>query len=69
MIRVGDILRITKADSAKWAGSDGLVRVIASDKNSVRVENRKGWRALFLYDDDGKLDLEPIEYKSDFPKE
>jgi len=63
----GDILKITGAGAPGYAKLGDLVRVLEVHTNSVKVEDRDGKPADFMYNC-GAERLEPTEWHEDFPK-
>ncbi len=63
----GDILKIVGEGAPGFAQLGDLVRVIEVRRDSVRVEDRHGNTANFMYTC-GAARLEDTEYKNDFPK-
>lgn len=65
-VRRGDILRIVGAGAPGFAEVGDLVRVIGVHVHSVKVEDRDGKTAEFLYNC-GAERLEVTEWTEDFP--
>ena len=65
-VEKGDILSIVGPGAPGYAQRGDLVRVIEVHKNSVRVENRDGKIAEFIFNC-GADRLESTEWKKDFP--
>jgi hypothetical protein len=65
-VQVGDILKITGAGAPGYAENGDLVMVIETHANSVRVEDKDGKTANFMFNC-GAARLEPTEWKNDFP--
>jgi hypothetical protein len=61
----GDILKIVGNGAPGFAQLGDLVRITEVHLNSVKVENRDGETAEFMYNC-GAARLEPTEYKTDY---
>ena len=66
-VQVGDILKIDGAGALGYAKNGDLVRVTEVHINSVKVEDRNGSTAEFMYNC-GAARLEPTEWTKDFPE-
>ena len=64
----GDILRVVGAGAPGYAELGDLVRVVQVDSLGVKVENKRGVTAEFVYNC-GAARLEPTEWTADFPSE
>ncbi len=68
-VKRGDILKIseTGAGAPGYAAKGDLVRVLEVFPNAVKVEDKNGASAEFLYNC-GAARLEPTEWTGDFPE-
>lgn len=65
--KVGDILKLTGAGAPGYAQLGDLLRVIGVERNSVKVEDKRGESCEFVYNC-GAARLEPTEWTNDFPQ-